>query len=543
MQALKFFGYVHGWNVDEREIFDEMDIMASMNHVESVVRIYGYLCDTKVGLIPSKVCQQGLPVIVMEHLSGGPLFGRLNYQDVISEKYLASVFKAIVDSVGYLHAHRFIHRDLKLENIMYLNSSDHSPVRIIDLGMSTKLNEDDVFIDTQYLVGTPGFYAPESLTRQEYSVKTDIWQLGCILYMLLSGLPPFHRDRVSQITQRGYYKMEGKGWTDVSDSAKDLVQRVLRRDAALRLSVEEILAHPWLAGEAAATSMDTDYKTRIKRLALRDKMQLFFRESKLSASNAERQSKLIANVPLLRVTSLSVKKQKSSAPTPPLPRNGSSVNLTDVVAPEVDPDFNPDLAREISEFGAKLKNLKTMVVRHMSLSVDGAPVQHEIDYDAFVAMLHKCNLEELCTPAVFNIFDIGNTGTVDPKEFLMTMIAFRPFMAQGGLQVPGTPGSLAGGAEEGGGDLDCDAEARLHFDIFDIKETGYIDIEELRLAVKFLLFMGADEPQDMPNVEDMFHSIDLANNGRIDFDEFKTFYKHLLSHSNSFSVSVKKGQS
>jgi serine/threonine protein kinase len=531
--------------MDEKEIFDEMHIMASMNHVESVIRIYGYFMDTMDGLIPRKICRQPplLPVIVMEHMSGGPLFGRLNYQENVSEKYLASVFKAIVTSVSHLHAESFVHRDLKLENIMYVDSSEKSPVRIIDLGMSVKLATNGVYIDKLYLVGTPGCYAPESIVSQEYSVKTDIWQLGCILYMLLSGLTPFHRDKVEQITHRGYYKMSGKGWSDISDSAKDLVHKILKRKAPDRLSIEQILQHPWMK-EAADSAMDTDYKTRIKRLALRDKMKKLFCENHLSVGNAERQQNLIENVPLLKANALSVKNHSMK----PYKRTNSMAN--DVGDDTKEGNDSPEIAKQMSDFNGKLKKLKTMVVRRMSTDFDsnadtGKAQDKEIDYPAFVSMLNHCHLEELCTPAVFNIFDIGNTGTVDPKEFLMTMIAFRPVMESGEATVP----SGGGTGQQSEGDCsilsNCsnnsssdDSDARLFFEMFDIKETGFIDMDELKLAVKFLLFMGTDSPQDLPNVEEMFNTIDLAQNGRIDFDEFKIFYKQLLSSQNSLTIRI-----
>ena len=475
-----------------------MEIMSSMNHVESVIRIYGYFFDTPAGLVPYKVHKNyAFPVIVMEYMSGGPLFGRLNYSENVSEKYLANLFRSIAIAVSKLHEENFVHRDLKLDNVMFVDSTDQSPVRIIDLGMSGKLNSDGVHIDKLYLVGTPGFYAPESIEKQEYSPKTDIWQLGCMLYMLLSGLTPFHREKLSQITKRGYYKMAGKGWTDISESAKDLVHNLLKRRPSHRPSIEEILDHPWMK-EASEAKMDDDYKTRIKRLALRDRMQKLFCENKLSDENAARQQSLIENVPMLKERS--------------------------IIAHSVTTMSNRIVSEEANEFNGKLKKLKTMVVRRLS-TAEETPVNinhREINYDDFVAMLEKCNLEELCTPAVFNIFDIGNTGTVDPKEFLMTMIAFRPVMAE---PAPQTSDS-------------SDADARLYFEMFDIKETGYIDMDELRIAVKFLLFMGTDEPQDLPDVEEMFNTIDLAKNGRIDFDEFKIFYKQLLQNKSCLAIQV-----
>lgn len=491
--ALKFFGYVRGWEVDEKEIRDEMETMSSMNHIESVIRIYGYFMDSEAGFIPRKLHMKSFPVIVMELMRGGPLFGRLNYREKVSEKYLAKVFRSILIAVDQLHNEHYVHRDLKLENIMYVDETESSPVRVIDLGMSVKLAEGkSKFIEKTYLVGTPGCYAPESLINNEYSVKTDIWQLGCILYMLLSGLVPFHREKTEQITHRGYYKMEGKGWTGVSDKAKDLVHNILKRKSENRLNIKQILEHPWMK-EATDASMDDEYKTRIKRLALRDKMQKFFQENNnLKQGNAERKQHLIDNVPLLKERS-SVAQSEGEIPSKP----------------------PAELKKELSIFNGKLKNLKTMVVRRMSTDYDAK--DSEIDYDAFVSLLDKCNLQELCSPAVFNIFDIGNTGTIDPKEFLITMLAFQPAVQQGG---------------------DDSDDAALYFEMFDIKETGYIDLDELKLAIKFLLFMGTDHPQDIPDVEEMFNAIDTAKDGRIELDEFKIFYKQLLSTQNSMSLRI-----
>ena len=122
----------------------------------------------------------------MEMLSGGDILRRLINRviknHIPSELDISHLFKGVVLALQSIHEKAYLHRDLKYNNIILVSDRDDSSVKIIDFGSMMKLPEGDGFCVREELVGTPGFYAPESISRSEYSFKTDIWQLGCILY-------------------------------------------------------------------------------------------------------------------------------------------------------------------------------------------------------------------------------------------------------------------------------------------------------------------------------------------------------------------------
>jgi serine/threonine protein kinase len=128
----------------------------------------------------------------MEMLSGGDILRRLINRvlkdQIPTELYISHLFKGVVLALQSIHEKAYLHRDLKYNNIILVSDRDDSSVKIIDFGSMIKLPEGDGSCVREELVGTPGFYAPESISRSEYSFKTDIWQIGCILYWSLSPL-------------------------------------------------------------------------------------------------------------------------------------------------------------------------------------------------------------------------------------------------------------------------------------------------------------------------------------------------------------------
>jgi serine/threonine protein kinase len=92
---------------------------------------------------------------------------------------------------------------------------------------------------------------------------------------------PFHPQDYKQITQRSYYPMSGVGWDNISSGAKDLVAKILRKRSEKRLTVQEILAHPWVVSEAPDEDLGADYFTRLKHLALRQRLKAFFNDSNI----------------------------------------------------------------------------------------------------------------------------------------------------------------------------------------------------------------------------------------------------------------------
>lgn len=141
--------------------------------------------------------------LVMELCEGGELFDRIIEKGHFSEKQARTVFKNIVSAVAHCHANKICHRDLKPENFLLLNKRDDSPVIVIDFGLShifhqAKPEEKKKSMHTK--AGTPYYIAPEVLIGR-YDESCDVWSLGVILYILLSGLPPFYGRNDAEILE------------------------------------------------------------------------------------------------------------------------------------------------------------------------------------------------------------------------------------------------------------------------------------------------------------------------------------------------------
>eukprot|EP00602_Paraphysomonas_sp_CaronLab_P002997 CAMPEP_0185032234 /NCGR_PEP_ID=MMETSP1103-20130426/20169_1 /TAXON_ID=36769 /ORGANISM="Paraphysomonas bandaiensis, Strain Caron Lab Isolate" /LENGTH=586 /DNA_ID=CAMNT_0027568055 /DNA_START=54 /DNA_END=1814 /DNA_ORIENTATION=+ len=518
--AMKFFGY-NGNRLIEDDIHREIGIMAGLNGIHGVVQMIGIFYDSDVGYLPNKIFRKALPVIVMEYLAGGEMFTRIYERKTVSELYLARAFKDVIHALDDMHKRGYLHRDLKLENIMLVNDSEDSPVKIIDFGMVVKLPEGEKYFKSQGVQGTRGYVAPESLTHSEYSAKSDIWQAGCVLYALLSGFQAFNPHRPEQIVHGRMFRMVGEGWDAISAEAKDLVARLLRKSVDNRLSADEILSHPWLVNNINDKDLGEEYYTRVKNLALRQKMKKFFMDNEIAKGNQARKKKLKAALPLL-VSNENPKRSGDSAEV----FESKIKRLKEVIMQSYSRSRSGSLHSMASSEGqcgasevANAVNSDTIcAVEVNDGDIDVDLSSGIMNFPTFVSVLKECGLEELATRKVFRIFDITKTGVVDLKEFLITMVAFRP-----------------DDEEEEDAD-ESDANVRMYFNIFDINETGYIDLEELKLAVGCIfldennpLFHGTDKTAI--DVEALFHTIDTAKNGRITFDEFKNFYDAVLIQS------------
>lgn len=189
--------------------------------------------------------------IVMELFSGGELLERITEKGNYTEHVAAQLITQILEGVAYLHSRGIVHRDLKLENLILLNNRDDSPVKIADFGLA-KLMDPDSLLKT--MCGSPQYVAPEILsvgvTVEDYTPAVDMWSVGVILFILLSGYSPFDDDNdvaLFEKIKKGMYDIDDPVWDEVSDSAKDLVGRLLTVDAGKRLSAREALCHPWLS--------------------------------------------------------------------------------------------------------------------------------------------------------------------------------------------------------------------------------------------------------------------------------------------------------
>ncbi|GAY68198.1 hypothetical protein CUMW_262280 [Citrus unshiu] len=209
--------------------------------------------------------------VVMELCEGGDLFDRIIAKGYYSERDAAPVLRAIVNAVNVCHSMGVMHRDLKPENFSFISRDDNALLKVTDFGSALLFEEGKLYRD---IVGS-GFYIAPEVLRRRYGKEIDIWSAGVILYILLSGVPPFWAE-----TKKGTYDailqgeidFETDPWPSISSTAKGLVRRMLTKDPKRRITAAQILEHPWLI-EGGEASDDTSVILRMKQFRRMSKLK------------------------------------------------------------------------------------------------------------------------------------------------------------------------------------------------------------------------------------------------------------------------------
>ena len=224
---------------DEKEIINEINILKIMDH-PNILKIFEFYS--------SKESYS----IITEYCSGGELFQEITENGPFNERYSAYVMYQILSSINYCHNMNIIHRDLKPENILIVdrNKNNFPRIKVCDFGTSKMVEKGAV---QKKLVGSSYYIAPEVI-KKNYDEKCDIWSCGVILYILLSGRPPFGGEDDGEImrnVKKGKYDLESSPFNKCSKSVLDLIRKLLVMDKNKRISAQEALLHPWFKEQKA----------------------------------------------------------------------------------------------------------------------------------------------------------------------------------------------------------------------------------------------------------------------------------------------------
>jgi serine/threonine protein kinase len=184
-------------------------------------------------------------ILVLELVGAGELFHYIAEKDALNEEEAAKFILQILEGVHHMHEKNIVHLDLKPENVMLLEKNK-TQIKIIDFGISRKLRPNE---PTKETFGTPEFVAPEVIAFEPVTLATDMWSIGVITYILLSGASPFlgntNQETFTNIAQVDY-RFDEEFFANTSDLAKDFIQQLFVKNPRQRATVVDCLNHPWI---------------------------------------------------------------------------------------------------------------------------------------------------------------------------------------------------------------------------------------------------------------------------------------------------------
>ncbi|XP_062931120.1 myosin light chain kinase, smooth muscle isoform X3 [Cynocephalus volans] len=247
-------------------------------------------------------------VMVLEIVSGGELFERIIDEDFeLTERECIKYMRQISEGVEYIHKQGIVHLDLKPENIMCVNKTG-TRIKLIDFGLARRLENAG---SLKVLFGTPEFVAPEVINYEPIGYATDMWSIGVICYILVSGLSPFMGDNdnetLANVTS-ATWDFDDEAFDEISNDAKDFISNLLKKDMKNRLDCTQCLQHPWLMKDTKNMEAKKLSKDRMKKYMARRKWQ--------KTGNAVRAIGRLSSMAM--ISGLSGRKSSTGSPTSPL---------------------------------------------------------------------------------------------------------------------------------------------------------------------------------------------------------------------------------
>ena len=186
--------------------------------------------------------------IIMEYCAGSDLFAYIEERNFkLPEKHAAQIIRKLSSAVYYLHSFGIIHRDVKPENILMTDKTEYADIRLLDFGLSKIVRQGEKCTEPY---GTLSYVSPEVLQDIPYDERCDLWSIGVITYLLLSGVLPFDdENNIKEIARKTVYEKTPfypSLFQNVSKEAIDFVDKLLQKDPDKRMKMTELFEHPWM---------------------------------------------------------------------------------------------------------------------------------------------------------------------------------------------------------------------------------------------------------------------------------------------------------
>ena len=365
--------------------------------------------------------------LIMEECSGGELFARLaknaKNNKMYTEKDAAKIMKQILEAVNYLHYHNVCHRDLKPENILLSSMEENSQLKLIDFGLSKVLKSVDDIIKGK--VGTLYYMAPEVIMG-DYNEKCDVWSCGVILYIMLSGNPPFYDNDQEKLKEKICnieYNFNFPIFSKISDDAKDLLKQIFV-NCENRPTISDILNSTWVRGNAPNASsenlnIDWGHIQKYSKLNLVQKSVIYYRAFHMSTDEAQEYIKIFKLIDENSDGVLTLEEIKNGIQHCKLNINIDETTITQLFN---DMDIDKNGFINYTEFVSALmdyeKNIKKEHLIECFRKYD-ADNSGKIDFNEFCNILNPENEAEIKElKDLYNRFDKDGDGEIDIGEFI-----------------------------------------------------------------------------------------------------------------------------
>lgn len=193
-------------------------------------------------------------VLVLELAAGGEVQRLIDEDEILEEKDVVRVMRQILEGISFMHDRNIAHLDIKPQNLLFTNAYPHCDIKLCDFGISRVITKG---IEIREIMGTPDYVAPEVLNYEPINLATDMWSIGVLTYVLLTGHSPFAGDSKQETfcnISHVHLDFPEDLFDGISAQAKDFIRKLLQKDPSVRLTARECLNHVWLRQEPSETT-------------------------------------------------------------------------------------------------------------------------------------------------------------------------------------------------------------------------------------------------------------------------------------------------